>query len=235
VRGAVVDDHEHALGLAVGLDRHELLNERVERDDPVGRGAAIEQLRAPGIPGGEVAQRVLAFVLVLDALAAPDRGCGGQRGVLASPRLDRGLLITADDVVAGMQQFAFPAATVEVEDTAGLDGELGIAGEDPGAVLPRPDRVFGEPAPDRHPGDLLADSARYRLVRAQTRTSAPAAPRWRRAARTPSGLLQRAPLGGNVGGLPRLGRSSRPARRCSKKRFRHCETTSRPYRTCAAI
>jgi hypothetical protein len=41
--------------------------------------------------------------------------------------------------------------------------------------------------------------------------------------------------GGKVGGLPRRGRSSRPARRCSKNRLRHCETTSRLQRTRAAI
>jgi len=36
VRGAVVDDHEHALRPAVGLDRHELLDERVEGSIPSG-------------------------------------------------------------------------------------------------------------------------------------------------------------------------------------------------------
>ena len=72
VRGAVVDDHEHALGLAVGLDAHELLDERIERDDPVLGGAAVEQPGAAGVPGGEVAQRARALVLVLDALAALD-------------------------------------------------------------------------------------------------------------------------------------------------------------------
>jgi hypothetical protein len=110
VRGAVVDDHEHALGLAVRLDAHELLDERVERDDPVLVGAAVEQPGAPGVPGCQVAQRAAPVVLVLDTLAAFDDRLGGQRGVRARPGLDRGLLIAAHDVVAGMQEFAFPAA-----------------------------------------------------------------------------------------------------------------------------
>ena len=114
----------------------------VERDDPVLGCAAVEQLRAAGVPGGQVAERALAFVLVLDALAALDGGGGGQRRVLAAPGLDRGLLVAADDVVAGMQQLAFPAAGVEVKDAAGLGGEVGVAREDPGAVLPRLDRVL---------------------------------------------------------------------------------------------
>jgi hypothetical protein len=76
-------------------------------------------------------------VLVLDALAAFDTGLGGQRGVFALAGLDRGFFVAADDVVAGMQQLAFPAAGVEVEDRAGLLSEVGVAREDPGAVLPR--------------------------------------------------------------------------------------------------
>ena len=90
-------------------------------------------------PRSEVAQRALALVLVLDLLALA--GPGGQRGGLAFACLDRRLLVGADDVVTGMQQFAFPAALVEVEDRAGTFGEAGVAGEDRGAVLPRLDGV----------------------------------------------------------------------------------------------
>jgi hypothetical protein len=61
------------------------------------------------------------------------------------------------------------------------------------------------------------------------------APRYLRAARTPGESPQPAPEGEKVGGLPRRGRSSRPAKRCSKNRFRRCETTSRPHRNRVAI
>ena len=159
VRGAVVDDHEHAPGLAVGLDAHELLDQRVERDDPVDGGAPIEQLRAACVPGRQVAQSPASLVFVLDALTTLDAGLGGQRCVLAGSGLDRGFLVAAHDVIAGLQQFAFPSAGVEVEVPAGLLGEVGVAREDPGAVLPRLDRILLEPAPDRDPGDLLADPA----------------------------------------------------------------------------
>jgi hypothetical protein len=74
---------------------HELLDERVERDDPVLGGAAIEQLGAPRVPGGEVAQGAAALVLVLDALSAVEAGRGCRRGVLATPRLQ--LLGLIDD------------------------------------------------------------------------------------------------------------------------------------------
>jgi hypothetical protein len=102
--------------------RHELVDQLVERLDPVLGGAAVEQAGAAGVPGGQVAQGSLAFVLVLDALPALDGGGGGQRRVLARSGLDRGFLIAADDVVAGVQQFALPPAAVEVENAAGLDG-----------------------------------------------------------------------------------------------------------------
>ena len=73
---------------------HELLDERVEGFDAVFGGAAIEDPCAPRVPGGEVAQRALALVLVFDllTLAAACR----QRLGLAPARLDRGLLVGAD-------------------------------------------------------------------------------------------------------------------------------------------
>jgi len=54
--------------------------------------------------------------------------------------LDGGLLVGADHVVAGMQAFALPDA--EVKDRSGLLGEQRVAREDPGATLPRLDRVL---------------------------------------------------------------------------------------------
>ena len=83
VRGAVVDDDEHALRRGVGLDVHELLDQRVERLDPVLGRAAVEDLRATDVPRGQVAERALPLVLVLDELPVA-AGCGRRAGVLAS-------------------------------------------------------------------------------------------------------------------------------------------------------
>lgn len=140
VRGAVVDDHEHALRLGVGLDRHELLDECVEGLDPILGRAAVEDPDAADIPRGPVAERSLALVLVLDLLTLARRR--RQRPVRAGARLDRGLLVRADDEVAGFEQLPLPAALVEIQDAAGLAGEVGIAGKDPRAVAPRADRVL---------------------------------------------------------------------------------------------
>jgi hypothetical protein len=64
-----------------------LLDELIERDDPVFGSAAIEQLRAACVPRRQVAQRAAPLVLVLDALAALDhwRGGPGHPPSLASP------------------------------------------------------------------------------------------------------------------------------------------------------
>lgn len=163
MRGAVVDDEEDALGLGIGLDRHELLDELAEGLDPVLGRAAVEDLGAPHVPGGQVAERPHALVLVLDLL--PLAGRRGQRLVLSPARLDRGLLVSADDEVAGLEPPPLEAALVEVQAAAGLAGEVGVAGKDPRAVAPGADRVLREPAPDGRARDLGDDPALDRLAR----------------------------------------------------------------------
>jgi hypothetical protein len=123
----------------------------------------VEDLRASGVPGGEVAERAFALVLVLDSV----RFAGACRAGRGDPfaGLDRGLLIGAHDVVAGVQALALPEALVEIEDRSGALGETLIAREDPGALLPGLDRVGREPAPDGHAADLLDDPARDHLAR----------------------------------------------------------------------
>jgi len=76
----------------------------------------------------------------------------------AAAGLDRGLGVGADHQVAGLEQLALPATLVEVQPPPGLLQGVGVAGEDPPAVLPRLDRVLRQPAPDRR-GGRLADAA----------------------------------------------------------------------------
>ena len=108
---------------------HELIDERVEWLDAIFGSAAVEDLRASGVPTGEVAKGALAFVLVLDllALAAP-RGAGSGDSLAG---LDRWLLVGADDVIAGMQALSLPVAGVEVENRSGALCEQRVAREDP--------------------------------------------------------------------------------------------------------
>src|SRR5207247_9499087 len=95
-------------------------------EDARGSAAAVADLAR-----GQVGERPSALVAVLDALAARARG-RRQRLVHAPARLNRRLLVGADDEVAGMQQLAVPPALVEVEHRPGPLEEGRIAGEDPG-------------------------------------------------------------------------------------------------------
>jgi hypothetical protein len=77
--------------------------------------------------------------------------------------LDRGLLITTHHEVAGLKQLPVPAPLVQIEDPAGLLRELRVAREDPGAVVPRADRVLAQPPPDRDGRDRRDDPTLDRL------------------------------------------------------------------------
>jgi len=86
VSGTIVDDPEHAPSAVVGLGGHDLLDEAPERHDRGLLLAAADQPAVEDVPGGEVAQRAAAVVVVLDALGAASRG--SSRRVAALARLD---------------------------------------------------------------------------------------------------------------------------------------------------
>src|SRR4051794_16889079 len=170
VVGAVVDDPEHAWRGRVGLLGHDLPDEPVERGDAALGLAAAHDLAAAHIPRVQVGDRAFAPVLVLDALPAT----ASRRRAWVDPlaRLDRGLGVGADDAVAGLQQLAFPAAGVEVENRSGPFEEPRIAGEDPGALLPGLDRILAQPTPDRRRrrlADGLLDDEAVQLRPAEAR------------------------------------------------------------------
>ncbi len=162
VGGAVVDDPEDAARGGVGLLGHHPPDESIEGDDPAAGFRAAEDARASAaaaadVEGGQVGERPSALVGVLDSLAARARS-RRQRLVDAPARLDRRLLVGADHELARMQQPALPASLVEVEHWPCLLEEGWVGGEDPGAVLPRFERVLPEPAGDRR-GRGLADAS----------------------------------------------------------------------------
>ncbi len=86
-----------------------------------------------------------------------------------------GLLVGADHIGVRLQLLALEDPVVQVQDHSGLGGKVGVAGEDPGAVLPRLDRVLGQPAPQRGGGDVV-DQAGGQDLGAQF-SEAPAAKR----------------------------------------------------------
>ncbi len=173
-----------------------------------------------------VAQRPAAFVLVLHQRRMPRAGRAG--GMTSAPGLDGGLLVGRDHVFIRPQSLALKAAGVQVQDSARLGLEVGVAGKDPAAMRPGADDIVGQPAPNGGPrdggdrparDDLSADVRDVEAVRGRGRGGSGAH------RRSPS---RRPPVQGEKSGRrPRRGRSSRPAMPSWKKRLRHLLTTSR--------
>ena len=128
MRGAVVDDPEDPPGGGVRLLRHHVVDEPVEGHDPAFGLRVAEDLRPLDVEGGEVGERAPALVGVLDSLPARTRG-RGQRFVDARPGLDRGLLVGADNVVAGVEKPPSPPALVEVSAGPAFSRKAGSVGK----------------------------------------------------------------------------------------------------------
>ena len=149
--GAVVDDPKDPMGLAVGILTHDLLNQAVEGDNGAAGLATAVDLGSVDIPGGQIGPGTEASILMLDleGRVSPRR----QRGVAALAGLDGGFLIGAHDELIPSQGLTLPNALVEIEQTAGLGEKVRIAGKQPATMLPGPDGILMEPAPDGGPAD----------------------------------------------------------------------------------
>ena len=71
----------------------------------------------------------------------------------AASSLDAGLFVGGDDEIVLSKRLTIPGAAIQVENAAGLGGEVWVARKDPSAVIPRANGVLMEPAPDRAAGD----------------------------------------------------------------------------------
>lgn len=145
VRGAIVHDPENPTRVTVGRLGHDLGDKAVERLDAGGLITASEDLCAVNIECRQVSPGTAALVFVFYSHGLI-RACGQGR-VLSNACLDAGFLIGRKHEVIGFQGLAFPLPGVEVEDASRLLGELGVAREYPGAVMPRADGVLVNPAP----------------------------------------------------------------------------------------
>jgi hypothetical protein len=93
--------------------------------------------------------------------------------VAAAAGLDAGLLVGRDDELAPLQGPTGEPALVQVQHHLGLGGEVGSAGEDPRAVLPRLDRILCQPAPQGGDRDV-ADQPTAEQLLAQLGKAPPA-------------------------------------------------------------
>lgn len=108
MRAAAFDDPEDPPRRGVRLLAHDLVDESPERGDPRGRLAASEDLGPMDVRGGEIGERPPRTYSMLDP-AGPS-GCRRQRGMDPRAGMDRGLLVSADDMLVRPERLALPAA-----------------------------------------------------------------------------------------------------------------------------
>src|SRR5215208_489535 len=161
MRRAVVHYPEHPLGGGVGLLSHHLIDQPTEGLNAVLRFPAPEELRPMHVPGCQVSQRPFSFVLVLHAHKPSLVGRQGQLAAMAS--LNGGLLVGRDDVLLGTERLTLPLTLVEVQHPPGFMREVGVAGEDPRAMVEGTDGFFAEPPPDGGARDLGHEAPRNHL------------------------------------------------------------------------
>ncbi len=114
------------------------------------------------IPGGDIGPGASPSVLVFDPQRSTRRG--RLRRVAPTPGLDARLFVGAEHVLPRPERDPLPAAFIEIQDPAGLERELRVAGEDPAAIAPWSQRILAEPAPQRGAADLRHDSLRHHLA-----------------------------------------------------------------------
>jgi hypothetical protein len=155
--GAVIHDPEHPARVAVRGLGHDLGDEAVKRLNAGGRLASSEDLCPVNIERGQAGPRSAADIFMFH----PGRlmRTGRQSGVDSDSGLDAGFFVGADDEVLRVEALALPGLGVKVENPSRFGRELGVAGEDPGAALPRTDGVFMKPASHRFIADGGGDPA----------------------------------------------------------------------------
>lgn len=163
MRGAVVHDPEDPARLVVRCLLHDLVDQSLERRDASLALAAAKHFGAVDIEDGQVGPSAAALVFVLDAHG--HAGLGRQRRVRTRARLNAGFLVGGQHELVITQHLPLPPPLVKIEDASSLDGKLGIAREDPAAVLPRPNRIRIEPAPDGAVADGSDQPELPRLLR----------------------------------------------------------------------
>ena len=151
VSRTIINDPKDAASIMVRQSSHDLLNEAVKGFDAVLGFAAAKDPRTVDIETGDVSPGPASKVFVFHLHRATRASCAS--GMFAPPGLDAGFLVCRDHEFIGLQRFVFPGAGIQVENAAGFIRKVGIAGEDPAAVIPGANRVLMQPPPKCAPAD----------------------------------------------------------------------------------
>src|SRR5215831_657629 len=151
VSRTVVNDPEDAARIIVRRTRHDLLDQTVKGFDAVVGFAAAKDPGMVDVQTGDVGPGSAAKVFVLHLHGTTRPACAS--GVFAAAGLNAGFLVRRNHEFIIFQRFVFPYAGIQIENAAGFAGKVGIAWEDPTAVIPGPNGILVQPAPKRAAAD----------------------------------------------------------------------------------
>ena len=138
--GAVVHDPEHAASRTIGFLGHDLGDQTLEGRNASGVLTSSEDSGAPNIPGCQVGKGAAPGIGMFDAhgVARPRR----EARMFPAAGLDAGLFVGRHHAIGIAEGASLPDAFIEIQDGAGLLGKVGISGENPTSVKPRPNRIL---------------------------------------------------------------------------------------------
>jgi hypothetical protein len=143
---AIVDDPKDTPCVVVGRASHDLLNKTIEWCDAGGCFATAKDTGMMNVESSDVGPGSAPLVLMFDTHRT--LGGSGQRRMFAATGLNAGLLVSRNDKFIAFEGLPFPGTLIQIQDPGGFDGEAGVAGEDPTAVVPGANGVLMEPPPD---------------------------------------------------------------------------------------
>jgi len=170
---AIVHDPEDATGVVIRRPCHHLLDESVKGCDTILRFAAPKDSGPVDVQCRDVGPGATTEVFMLDMHGSARTAT--LRGVFAAARLNAGLFIGGDNEFVILQRSALPLSGVEIQYAAALGGEVRVAREYPTAVVPGPNGVLMQPAPQRAAADRGNQTALLDLL--NQLTGAPAGQR----------------------------------------------------------
>ncbi len=111
------------------------------------RFASSHYIAAPDIPGCQILQCAAPFILIFYAGRPARRG--RKRMMTAEARLNARFLIRTENIISGIERFAFPESFIQFQNRIRFFGKPGISRKYPIFVTPWSDGVIIQNPPHR--------------------------------------------------------------------------------------
>ncbi len=145
MRRAVIHDPKYPPGLGIRWPAHNIGHQPIKRFDAAFGLTTAKQFDPVYIQGGEVGPGTAAAILMFHLHHGT--GLGRVSGMAATAGLDTGFFISREDEFVILEGTTIPDAFIEVQDSSGFAGKLGIARKDPRPISPGANCILMKPAP----------------------------------------------------------------------------------------